>query len=52
VPEKWEGPGFAQFDGITMIDPWYKLEVKEVVSAFYQIWSDLVIPCGKVIKTY
>jgi len=49
--ELWEGPGWAQYDAISPIDPWYKLEVKKVVGASYRIYHQL-LPCGKVVKTY
>jgi len=49
--EIWEGPGWAQYDAIIMINPWYKFEMKKLVGTSYRKF-DLVIPCGKVIKTY
>jgi len=47
----WQGPGWIQYDTVSMIDPWYKLSVKRIVSATYRIYH-VELGYGKIIKKY
>ena len=49
--EAWQGPGFVEFNSKSTIDPWYKISVKNMLSATYQR-SDNILDYGKIIKRY
>ena len=49
--ESWTGPGWAEFHSNSEVDPWHKLEVKQVLDASYRKYH-MELGFGKVIKTY
>jgi len=49
--EMWQGPGWIQYDTVSMIDPWHKLSVKRIVGATYRIYH-VELGYGKIIKRY
>lgn len=49
--EAWTGTGWAQFHSTSLIDPWHKLEVREVLNASYRKY-DMILGFGKIVKTY
>lgn len=49
--EMWQGPGWIQYDAVSMMDPWHKLSVKQIVSATYRIYHT-ELGYGKIIKKY
>lgn len=49
--EAYSGPGFLQFDSISNLDPWHKFKVKNLISAIYRRYDNVLHP-GKVIKRY
>ena len=49
--EMWTGKGWVQYESTSMIDPWHKIPVKNVLGAFYRVY-DSVLDYGKIIKTY
>jgi acetoacetate decarboxylase len=51
ILEMWQGPGWIQYDTVSMIDPWHKLSVKQIVSATYRIYHQ-ELGYGKIIKRY
>lgn len=51
VKAEWQGPGWIEFHNHSVVDPWYKLKVKTVVSASYRI-SDMILGFGRVVKRY
>ena len=51
VEEAWQGTGSVRFDAPSPIDPWHRLEVKRLVSAYY-IKYDSVLTYGSVLRSY
>lgn len=49
--ETWTGPGWAAFHSNSVIDPWHKLPVKQVLGAIYKKYN-MELGFGRVIKTY
>jgi acetoacetate decarboxylase len=47
----WQGPGWIHFETSSVIDPWYKLPVKQIVDATYYLY-DHELGYGKVLKRY
>jgi acetoacetate decarboxylase len=49
--EMWQGPGTAQYNSESMIDPWHRLSVKKILVATYRRYHS-VLGYGKIIKKY
>jgi acetoacetate decarboxylase len=49
--EAYTGTGFLQFNSISNIDPWHKFKVKNMLSAIYRRYDNVLHP-GKVVKRY
>ena len=49
--EAWAGPGFVEFNSTSTIDPWYKVSVKQMLSATYQK-LDNILDYGKIVRRY
>lgn len=49
--EAWAGPGFVEFNSTSTIDPWYKISVKQMLSATYQR-LDNILDYGKIVRRY
>jgi acetoacetate decarboxylase len=49
--EAWQGPGFAQYNSTSTIDPWHRIAVRKQLMAVYRRY-DLVLGYGKVVKRY
>ncbi len=47
----YTGPGFAEYNSASTLDPWHRLTIKKLLHASYAR-GDMVLPHGKVIKTY
>ena len=45
------GPGFAEYNSKSTLDPWHRFPVNKLLSASYSR-GDMVLPHGKVVKTY
>ena len=45
------GPGFAEYNSASTLDPWHRFTIKKLISASYSR-GDMVLPHGKVVKTY
>ncbi len=48
--EMWSGPGSCHFTGASVLDPWHKLPVKNMISAAYMA-CDFTLPEGKILET-
>jgi acetoacetate decarboxylase len=48
--EMWSGPGSCQLPGISVLDPWHSIPVKNMISATYMV-CDFVLTEGKVLET-
>jgi acetoacetate decarboxylase len=48
--EGWTGPGSCHFPGISTLDPWHRLPVKNLLVASYVV-ADFVLPDGKILET-
>ena len=51
IKAHWQGPGWVEFHNHSELDPWYRLEVKRIVSATYRI-NDMTLGFGRVVKSY
>lgn len=49
--EAFTGTGFLEYDSKSTLDPWHKLIVKNIVSAGYRRYNQ-VLHAGKVVKRY
>ncbi len=49
--EYWSGSGSLSFDTRSQIDPWYRLEVRKIVSATYSI-TDFTLGYGRIVKRF
>ena len=49
--EAWQGPGYAEFNSASTIDPWYRVAVRKMLGATYRRY-DMVLDYGKVVKRY
>ena len=49
--EAWQGPGFAQYNSTSTIDPWHRIAVKKPLMAVYRRY-DMILDYGKVVKRY
>ena len=49
--EAWQGPGYAEFNSASTIDPWHRIAVRQMLGAAYRRY-DMVLDYGKVIKRY
>jgi len=49
--EAWQGSGSLQFDSTSDLDPWHKIEVRQMLTAIYRRY-DFVLNYGRVIKRY
>ncbi len=49
--EFWRGSGSLAFDSPSQIDPWYRLEVREVLAATYSV-SDFTLGFGRIVKRF
>jgi acetoacetate decarboxylase len=49
--EAYSGVGFLQFNSVSTIDPWHKFKVKNLLSAVYRRYDNVLHP-GKVVKKY
>ncbi len=48
--EVWAGTGSCHFPGISVLDPWHSLPVKNMVGAA-RLVADFVLPDGKILET-
>jgi acetoacetate decarboxylase len=51
LKELWSGTGSLSFDTMSQIDPWYRLEVRNIVSAVYSV-ADFTLGHGSIVKRY
>jgi acetoacetate decarboxylase len=51
VKAAYTGQGFAEYPSKSTLDPWHRFPVIKVLGARYEV-ADMVLPGGKVIKTY
>lgn len=51
VLEAYQGTSWISFDSQSMVDPWHKLEVKNILDATYRVY-DQILGHGRVIKRY
>jgi acetoacetate decarboxylase len=51
VHEAWQGPAHLSFDARSELDPWHRLPVRRVLTAYY-VRGDSTLPGGQVIKEY
>lgn len=51
VLESFSGPGWVQFHSDATIDPWHKLQVKQILGANYRI-SHMELGYGKIVKQF
>ncbi|MBL7166274.1 MAG: acetoacetate decarboxylase family protein [Dehalococcoidales bacterium] len=49
--EAWQGPGFAQYNSTSIIDPWHRIAIKKPLMAVYRRY-DQILNYGKVVKRY
>lgn len=47
----YSGPGFAEYNSVSNLDPWHRFTVRKFLGASYAR-GDMVLPHGKVVKTY
>lgn len=48
--EMWTGPGNCHFTGASVLDPWHKLPVKNILAATYTI-CDFILQEGRILET-
>ena len=48
--EVWSGPGSCSFAGTSVLDPWHKLPVVEMIASTYLV-SDFFIEGGRILET-
>jgi len=48
--EVWSGPGNCTFTGASVLDPWHKLPVVNMIASTYLV-SDFFIEGGKILET-
>ena len=49
--EAWQGPGFAEYNSASTLDPWHRLSVEKMLMAVYRR-TDQILGYGKVVKRY
>jgi len=49
--EAWQGPGFAEFNSTSTLDPWHRIGVKKLLTAVYRRY-DQILEYGKIVKRY
>lgn len=49
--EAWHGPGYAEYNSVSTIDPWHRIGVKKMLTTVYRRY-DQVLNYGKVVKRY
>ena len=49
--EAWVGPGFAEYNSTSTIDPWHRIGVRKLLTAAYRRY-DQVLDYGTVVKRY
>lgn len=48
--EMWSGPGNCHFTGASVLDPWHKLPVKNMIAATYSV-GDFILAEGRILET-
>lgn len=48
--EMWTGPGNCHFTGASVLDPWHRLPVKQMLSSSYMIF-DFELSYGRILET-
>ncbi|MCP4754868.1 MAG: acetoacetate decarboxylase family protein [Proteobacteria bacterium] len=48
--EVWTGPGNCHFPGESLLDPWHRLPVRNMIAATYSV-CDFILPEGKILET-
>ncbi len=51
VVNAWQGTGWINYESRSMVDPWHKLEVKNILDATYRVYHQ-ELGHGKIIKRY
>jgi acetoacetate decarboxylase len=48
--EVWAGPGNCHFSGASVLDPWHRLPVKNMIASTYTV-GDFILPEGRILET-
>jgi acetoacetate decarboxylase len=46
----WTGPGNCHFTGASVLDPWHRLPVKQMLSSSYMFF-DFELSYGRILET-